>query len=55
LAFCSAPTDEIVAGYRRRTGGHIKKRLMDMDQQFTAIEAMTRHIEDDFRSTKVVS
>lgn len=51
----SAPTDEIVSGYRRRTGGHIKKRLMDMDQQFDAIQTMTENIEHDFRTTKVVS
>lgn len=50
----SAPTDEIVTGYRQQQGKHFKMRLRDMDEQFDAIETMTRNIEDDFKSTKVV-
>ena len=46
-----------MSGYVSRvtTRDSIRRRLGDMDTQIDAIEAMASNMEQDFRSTKLVS
>ena len=47
--------DDTVQNCRLRTRNTIRQRLNDMNAQFSAIEAMSGHMEEDFQNTKLVS
>ena len=46
---------EMTSAYKMHTRDSIRRRLGTMDTQIDAIEAMANNMEDEFRSTHVVS
>ena len=47
--------DAIHRASRVRTRGQIRRRLDDMNDQFSAIQEMSENMEHEFKNTKLVS